>query len=296
MAQAGFITQIVSFGDSLTDTGNVYNFLGDAIVGPPYYQGRFSNGPVYIERLAERLGIAAPTPSRTGGMNYAYGGAQTGSGNSSLVIPNISTQVSTYMATLPAANPGQLFVLWGGANDFLGTQTNANIPINNLSSNIVTLSGLGAMNFLIPNLPPLGSTPGRLGGVDEVRLNDLTVAFNLGLETELSRLESSLGVNIYRLDTYGLIQDALSNPAAYGLTNVTDAAYNSTSGSVVVNPDEYLFWDTLHPTATAHRFIGDRAFASVPEPTASLVMCVMLATIFATGRKRLALRPALVLE
>src|SRR5262245_37490212 len=51
--------EVVVFGDSLSDTGNVFTVtepvLAEAIpVSPPYFQGRFSNGPVWVERLAEK--------------------------------------------------------------------------------------------------------------------------------------------------------------------------------------------------------------------------------------------------
>jgi thermolabile hemolysin len=279
-------TQIVAFGDSLTDTGNVFNLFGNLAVGPPYVQGRFSNGPVYVERLAERLAIVPPTPSRLGGNNYAHGSAETGAGNVNFLVPNLGTQVNTYLASSPTINSQQLFVLFGGANDFLGSQSNPTVPVNNLSSYIAALSTRGATSFLVPNLPPLGLTPAHRGTVNEMRLNDLSVAFNVSLEAELSRLENSLAIKIYRLDTYGLLQAAIANPALYGLTNVTDAAYNAATGNVVANPNEYLFWDTLHPTATAHRFLGDRAFAAVPEPASALVIAVSLVVLNVRFRRR----------
>src|SRR5579872_6310142 len=65
------ITQIVAFGDSLSDTGNDLIAFGSP--QPPYYQGRFSNGPNWIDDLAAKLGVPDPQPSLAGGTNYAYG-------------------------------------------------------------------------------------------------------------------------------------------------------------------------------------------------------------------------------
>src|SRR5689334_22397744 len=72
---AGEISQIVAFGDSLSDVGNTYLAIG--YPPAPYYNGHYSNGPIWLEYLAQRLGIAAPTPSLAGGTDNAWGGAQT---------------------------------------------------------------------------------------------------------------------------------------------------------------------------------------------------------------------------
>src|SRR5436190_1992927 len=91
---AGQITQIVVFGDSLSDTGNVYAATGQQQPDPnSYYMGRRSNGPVWVERLAVRLGIAPPTPSLLGGSNNAFIGATTGTEFDSGLVPNILAQV-----------------------------------------------------------------------------------------------------------------------------------------------------------------------------------------------------------
>ncbi|MBV8232201.1 MAG: hypothetical protein JO329_19640, partial [Planctomycetaceae bacterium] len=76
--KAGQFTQLVAFGDSLTDVGNVYHITnGTFPVSPPYDQGRFSDGPVWVEELASRMGLPAPLPSSEGGTDFAFGGAET---------------------------------------------------------------------------------------------------------------------------------------------------------------------------------------------------------------------------
>lgn len=75
---------IVVFGDSLSDTGNFYYISGDTYpVSPPYYNGRFSNGPVWIETLAPLLGVDADFETSwlqypTSADNFATGGANSG--------------------------------------------------------------------------------------------------------------------------------------------------------------------------------------------------------------------------
>src|SRR5579859_2382002 len=140
-AHAGPINQIVVFGDSLSDTGNT--FAASGIPPAPYFQGRYSNGPIWIERLASLLGVAAPAPSLKGGTDFAFGGAETGSGLSPKGVPNMLTQVAEFLgASKPKS--GQLFVLWGGANNFFDGQTNPKVPAMDIGSAITSLAAAGA--------------------------------------------------------------------------------------------------------------------------------------------------------
>ena len=95
-ASAG-ITKLVSFGDSLSDSGNVHAATG-AYVAP--YAGVNSNGPVWTQQLATALNVAPHTGSLTGGDGYAWGGARvtygTGDGAS---VPSLQQQVDGYLAS-----------------------------------------------------------------------------------------------------------------------------------------------------------------------------------------------------
>src|SRR6516164_3574154 len=70
-------SNLIVFGDSISDTGNGFLFTGGVATAPPYFDGHFSNGPMWVEVLADRLGLPAPAPSLGGGTNYAFGGAET---------------------------------------------------------------------------------------------------------------------------------------------------------------------------------------------------------------------------
>ena len=95
----------------------------------------------------------------------------------------------------------------GGANDFLNAgQTNAAVPVANLSSIITTLANAGAENILVPNLPLLGRVPRHVGTANEAPFNARTLQFNNLLASELDVLEASLGITIFRVDTFSLFQ------------------------------------------------------------------------------------------
>jgi phospholipase/lecithinase/hemolysin len=275
-AQAGLIAGIVSFGDSLSDTGNVYTYTGGAEpMSPPYYMGHFSNGPIWLEDLAGKLGVTAPTASLAGGTDNAWGGAQTGDGYSVQATPNIGLQISMFLATNTLSS-NQLITIWGGANDFLNAnQTNPAIVVNNLASEITTLANAGGKLFMVPNLPLLGDTPAVIaqGSAAVAAMNTLSVAFDNMLQSKLDSLQQTLGITIYQPNIEALFSSVIANPSAYGFTNVTDQLLLSNDPT----QSGYLFWDIVHPTDQASPFIADVAFASmVPEP--SSLTLVMIAT------------------
>src|SRR5690242_18787365 len=72
--QASAFQQLVVFGDSLSDTGNT--FAAAALPQPPYYDGRWTNGPNWVDYFAPLAGFSAPTAYlRYRGTNFAVGGA-----------------------------------------------------------------------------------------------------------------------------------------------------------------------------------------------------------------------------
>ena len=270
-ASAGFF-ELVVFGDSLSDTGNQFAAIGNP--PPPYFNGRFSNGPVAVERLASRLGLPAPTPSEAGGTNYAFGGAQTGT-------PGIGTQVSIFQGGGGTLGAGSLVFINGGADDFFNNPlTDPSIPVSNLATHITTLAGLGGRNFVVSNLAPLGQIPAvrAFGPIAQAALDAQATAFNGLLDAALDNLETTLAINIFPLDAFSKTQEILNNPGAFGFTNITDPAFDETMQTIVDNPDEYLFWDGVHPTTAAHQIFGDAAFNAIPEPSA-LTLAGIAATL-----------------
>jgi phospholipase/lecithinase/hemolysin len=255
------------FGDSLSDDGNSHILFPDRAAAP-YYQGRFSNGPVWVDRLASDLGLPAPVASLAKGTNFAYGGAETGFGSSPRGTPNIDEQIKTYLKT-HKPDTGTLIVLWGGSNDVVYDNRTMPVAVANLSREIKTLSAAGGTTFLVPNLPEWGDAPNWQQ--DRAYMNNCSEQFNALLTPELDHLDATLGIRIFRLDAFGLTQQMRFNPKAFGLTNVTGRAltFGQEGEPVVVSkPDQYMYWDGAHFTSTVNRYIGDQAYAILPEPAA----------------------------
>jgi 3-phytase len=248
-AEAPF-SKIVIFGDSLSDTGNAYLASSGVIAGFPYYQGRFSNGPVWVEIMAQELGLPAPAASLDGGTNYAWGGAETGPGLSYFDTPNVGMQIDMFLADHGGFAGDELIVVAAGSNDLLWQPPwGYGQIVGNLCNHITDLAAVGGKTFLVANTP-------------------ISPKFNNLLEKQLIKLEVKLGVDVRRLDMAGLQAAVLLNPSEYGLTNVTDPACPGcgigipdpdAANTLVPNPDEYFFWDFIHWTRVVHAIIGQSA-------------------------------------
>ncbi|MBD2198903.1 MULTISPECIES: SGNH/GDSL hydrolase family protein [Calothrix] len=317
-ANAASITtfnQLYVFGDSLSDRRNTYNASGQTYPpGPPianYADGRFSNGPLWVEDLGDELNLQ-PTlftnpVDPTEGINFAFGGASTGLGNAvrpDLPLPGVLAQVLGYADSLKQsnqkANPNALYTFWAGANDFLFLdETDVTTPAQYVSQalNVLASDTVGVKNLMVFNLPDLGKLPAaKIGGRDPNKLSLATKSFNSALEQTLNILSQKPDLNIVYVDAYSLFEQTIANKDKLGIKNISDACLTFTSETTSItcsNPDEYLFWDEYHPTAATHKLIATSALnaleaKSVPEPSPALGTLAIAAwgTAAAIRRKR----------
>jgi phospholipase/lecithinase/hemolysin len=256
------------FGDSLSDTGTVFRATGGTYPpNPPYFQGRYSNGRVWVEYLADRLHLS---PNQAN--SFAWGGATTGnvptqSGQPADVnsfVPNVLMQVQSLVQTNTPANPDALYVLWAGANDYLQGMANTNAPVENLTKAIASLAKIGAKKILVANLPDLGQLPVTRTTAISTQLSRLSQSHNQGLRRSLKLLNQQYpDLQLAVLDAYSLYRAAIDQPAKFGYSNVVAACLVSTHPCG--NPDQFLFWDGLHPTTATHRHLADAALAAIQQ-------------------------------
>ncbi|ARV61231.1 hypothetical protein BZZ01_23785 [Nostocales cyanobacterium HT-58-2] len=278
-ASAANFSQIFVFGDSFVDTGNVFqatrNTTGIGFPSsPPYFEGRFANGPVWVDYLSSSLGL-----NQT---NFAFGGATTGRGNTieknfNLEFPGLQEQIENFTAANPAADSNALYIVSAGGSDYLSAGvTNPTEPVNNLINGIKSLAAVGARNILVSNVLDLGKLPATNKNPEiSSQLNGLTQIHNSLLRTRLTDLSQQLGIKITPLDTSSILNRRFNNPSEFGLTNVTDACLNLNAGTICSNPNEFAFWDNTHPTTRVHRILAEVALSavqtqSVPRPTAAI--------------------------
>jgi len=313
LAQAGSIDAIEAFGDSLSDVGNIFNLTGGASPASPYVGGQFSNGNVWVQDLALDLGLSPLAPSRLGGTDYAYGSAQSGvtpfySTPSLVDLTGTTGQIAQFAAANPGgADPNALYTIWIGANDLNaipagtpGPEIGADIGaiVLNIDSAIGTLAGMGAKNFLVVDVPDLGKTPDAIatGPLGVAAASGVSAAFNNVLINgstpvpSLAALAAGAGIDISLLDSYGLLDEITSDPAAYGLNDVTDPCLtgesNFAGGTPCATPDTYLFWDGDHPTAAGQALVAYSALEIVtPEPASFLLSGIGLGGLLLLRRR-----------
>jgi phospholipase/lecithinase/hemolysin len=278
------------FGGSLSDVNNSFNATGGAIPAPPFFsRGRLTNGRVWVEHLADELGLN-PTPSTEinplnppkEGINFAFGGVTTGDKSIVPGLPGLKQQLEGFVGSLKGqpADPNALYIVDGAAaaNDYLGGFSKTPVqPVANILNAARLLADSGARNILVVNMPSLDQTPiGRQ--TDPVNLGLISRMHNRALSRGLKKLEKTRPqTNFISFNLNGLFQQAIANPNAFGIKNVTDSCTNTnlydpsafpldpSKLTVCKQPKDYLFWDSIHPTAHMHKVIADSAYEILSE-------------------------------
>ena len=114
-AHAGLFDNVVVFGDSLSDDGN----LSLALQLPQIVRFTTNPGQTGVEDVAGYFGIPI-APALAGGTDFAFGGAGilNNSPGTPSIVPTLPTQLGMYLqATGNKADPDTLYAVWGGAND-----------------------------------------------------------------------------------------------------------------------------------------------------------------------------------
>jgi outer membrane lipase/esterase len=292
-AQAQILfSSITVFGDSLSDSGNIPKLIGFDYPPPPYFEYEFSNGPVYTRYLNSLFGITTPLN------DLAIGGAKTGvgnigglPGNPSIGLPDagMNGEITYYLQSHPTPSKSDLFIVWGGANDYLdtvptfqtlglsGNRLNqylvgpggpVTVAVGDLSTDIRRLAAIGVKNFVVPNLPDLGATPLLNGNPVTLAQGDqLTTVHNQALASAMGALQQQLKVNITIVDIGAVFKDILADPAKYGIDPGHTTQECIQNAACVAQHQNYLFWDDVHPTALLQQELSEVFFASLTGPT-----------------------------
>lgn len=274
---AANVNKVVVFGDSLSDNGNLFHYMKEQLpMSPPYYEGRFSNGPVWIELLVNSS-FAHDKKSHL--LDYAFGGAGVSEDPDNLF--SLHKQVDSYLLTHnDKAESDSLFAVWIGSNNYLALpedEANTVKEVNDgISKELQRLVDHGAKYILVANLPDLGHVPAAKDFDEPELLSRLSKAHNEELERHMGDLKvKNPSIEWVFFDVYTEVNDMMNYPGSFGFTNVTDTCYEAAAqepshkmalriaaavqSKYTANAcDGYLFFDPVHPSIIAHKIMAKR--------------------------------------
>jgi phospholipase/lecithinase/hemolysin len=282
--------KLVIFGDSLSDGGRAYAATDGRIPPLPFYgrtydssgtpgevfPGRFTDGQNWVDYLPgvaqlfhvnlQSVTAYLPDTHSATATNFAVGGATSGDDNViDEALLGFQAQILTYLSSVGTqASPGDLYVIWIGANDFKAgidpTQTLANIK-----NGIAELSAKGARKFVVITVPDLSLTPDvkALGGptISAAKRSVLTTNFLLAVGLPQFALQHRISIDL--VDINAIFLPLVYTPGRFGFTNSTDSGLAALAANPSTNPNAYVFWDGFHPTTKAHFFAAEFIFTAV---------------------------------
>ena len=191
-----------------------------------------------------------------------------------------------FQAKTPSPSANALYTISIGANDLLAILSSTGLTaaqqttdvtdaVTNEIGFIKSLVSDGAKTMLVLNVPDLGKTPDVMQGVANgsgmgsaaltAEATQLTTEYNTQLASQLATVT---GLSAKIVDGFTLVDNAVADPRAYGLSNVTTPVWSgnftsASSGTLAATgtnaQNQFLFWDHLHPTEAGHEAIATLA-------------------------------------
>ncbi len=268
MANSHLYNDIYVFGDSLSDTGRLFEVIG--MPSAPYFKGHVSNGKLWVEWLAQELNLTYNPKT-----NFAWAGATTGTTNlwneefPDAELWGLQQQMENYHNNTSAADPNGLYIVWAGGNDFLGDIINPQKMITTTVTNLVTVVGKlrqhGVQHLVVINMPDLGKTPRGFASGKSQAMTQLTTAFNQALAEALQPFKV---IQIDMPASLEMLTDSktILDPVTFGQTNFTEACFDSEAQTVCETPFHHFYWDDIHPTTQGHLAIALVIYSAVTQP------------------------------
>ncbi|KAI8079700.1 GDSL lipase/esterase [Gilbertella persicaria] len=248
--------QLVVYGDSVTDNGNVYRATNKTYpASPPYYQGRFSDGPVWLEYVSQYLSIPV--------QDNGYGGATTNADDMTAIrnnftVPGFIQQVETIHVNTAET----LYMVEIGGNDLIGLlypgaffdDHYPNYDIHRISDNLIQgiqllINKYQAQDIVLMNIPSLDVFPGIEQKLKK-QAAQLVIDYN---QLVKDKIQSIKGARIQIFDFYSWVQQQMQKAKQYNMITDTACYDDVTSCNT---PGNYFFWDTFHFETKVHKALS----------------------------------------
>ena len=267
------INKIITFGDSLSDTGNIFNGSDWVFPNPhSWFLGHFSNGPVWTEYLAKNKQVPL--------YNWAIGGAA--GDDKYIAIKGIHSQVKSFINYAKHAEnyipESTLFTFEFGLNDFINYHRDFDLVKADLDHALDELFAAGATNALVITLPDASRAPQfQYKSTDETdKVQKNIMRFNHELKKKIASLKAE-GRTIVLFDAFTFFNEMLAKPTQFGFLNTNSpclsihrdtpidylSEHQLTPTCKQLGADKFIFWGVTHPTTEAHSKIAEAIESTV---------------------------------
>ncbi|KAF0559054.1 gdsl family lipase [Gigaspora margarita] len=252
---------IIVFGDSYSDNGNVYALTNESYPqSPPNYKGRFSNGKVWIEYLSMKYQanlIDKAFIYATSDNDLVPGHIQWD--NSNYSVPGMKQQIDFFINSYPNQNYDKtLFVMWYFGNDYRYTN-------NGINPSAVVSSLINSASQLVNNFKPKIILFSTIPLLPNSTNNSTFTNHNKVLKNLLDSFSAEhpdVEVLLYPFDEVLLkFRESAALKEKLNITNVfNNCTSNKDASNVCENPENYMFWDEGHLTTKIYEYIANDVY------------------------------------
>lgn len=243
----------------------------------PYWNWRFSNGPVWNEYLAPMLSISTEDADQY--TNKAFGGSFAATYDKQLTVwnlirhplgtvkslivgklipPSLGLSVQAYLLEHPKLNEESVYFIFSGMSDYVSVlqfEDNYNPAImhqyiNNLVSHldgsVKKLVASGAKHFVIMGINHMGNTPQFYNTLDKEVLNAASIQHNSKVQSQLEQWKSQYPeADFLFINPQKVLEKVETNPNQYGFTQTNSACLEV----------QYPLFNALQQSPFANNFI-----------------------------------------
>ena len=271
------------FGDSLSDNGNEYAKY-KVPISPPYWKGRYSNGPVWVEYFAHTYNFI-PDPRTNPDYkrderfrDYAFGGAviwdkDKDKTDDKRQPSSLAEQISTYLHTPHRYPDRTLAIIMIGANDFeakacYSDKINCIKTLIKIQRNqLERLHDAGIKHYIIITIPDVSRTPRAhllFNAWQRWLLSRCINIYNIYLHYGIARpFAKAYHITVNVISSRAIIKKVMPTFKVGEQKHCYDnnyGNYTTAQNAICKDPNDYFFWDWSHPTTLAHQKIAEMVY------------------------------------
>ncbi|KAK7359164.1 hypothetical protein VNO77_01112 [Canavalia gladiata] len=275
------------FSNGKTTVDAIAELLGFDDYIPPFADASGEDILKGVNYASAAAGIREETGQQLGGRISFSGQVQNYQNTVSQVVNLLGNEDSAanYLSKC-------IYSIGLGSNDYLNnyfmpqfyssssqytTDEYADVLIEAYTEQLKTLYNYGARKMVLFGVGQIGCSPNELaqnspdGTTCVDRINAANQIFNSKLKSLTDQFNNQMpGAKVIYINAYGIFQDIISNPSAYGfrVTNAGCCGVGRNNGQITCLPmqtpcsnrREYLFWDAFHPTEAGNVIVAQRAY------------------------------------